>query len=180
MKKIVKTIYRFFVNINVFIRCKKLKIKFTKGCFIGKNVTRKGNVTIILGKNSFIQSGCHFWGSGVVKIGDNTSIGENTWIYASKQGGVYIGDNCTCAANAYIIDSNHQFKIGQLIKEQDLVSEKICIGSDVWIGANSTFLKGSGCGDGCVIGACSCLTRYFGEKNLVIAGVPAKILKKRI
>ena len=108
----------------------------------------------------------------------NSSIGENSWIYANKNGGVYIGDEVNCAANLYMIDSDHGTKLGVQMNKQPLSSEKIIIGNDVWIGANVTILKGVKLGNGCVVGACACVTKSFND-NSIVGGVPAKLIKNR-
>ena len=57
--------------------------------------------------------------------------------------------------------------------------EKVCkIGNDVWIGANSTILRGVEVSDGAVIGANSVVTKDI-PPYAVVAGNPAKIIKYR-
>lgn len=114
-----------------------------------------------------------FMGSGKIEIGENVAIGNDTIIYASKEGGVVIGNNVSIAAHTYIIDSNHGIEYGRLINEQGLASEKITIGDDVWIADNCTILKGVNIGDGAVIGAKSLVNKDV-ETNAVAFGVPAK------
>jgi acetyltransferase-like isoleucine patch superfamily enzyme len=57
-------------------------------------------------------------------------------------------------------------------------SKLICIGSDVWIGANSLVMGGVKIGDGSVIGAGSVVTKDV-PSYAVVAGIPAKHLRWR-
>ena len=62
-----------------------------------------GDVTVInknikLGHNVTIYPNVMFWGDGEIVIGDNVDIGNGTVIYASKTGGVTIGNNTNISA----------------------------------------------------------------------------------
>ena len=59
-------------------------------------------------------------------------------------------------------------------------NKPICIGNSVWIASHVDILKGSSIPDGCVLGFKSLLTSKFKDENCIIAGIPAKILKKDI
>ena len=180
MKKTIKRIKRAFTRL--FLkriykrRCRKLNIKYEEGIYIGKNVQNWG-ASVIMKKNSKVHDNTIFWGDGIIQIGENSSIGENSWIYANKNnGGVYIGDDVNCASHLYVIDSDHSFEKGKKINQQQLKSKPIYIGNDIWIGYNVTILKGTKIGDRTVIGACSlCNKEYAG--NSVLVGSPAKIIK---
>ncbi|WP_304622677.1 CatB-related O-acetyltransferase [Pedobacter sp. MC2016-14] len=57
--------------------------------------------------------------------------------------------------------------------------EKECvIGNDVWIGCNSTILRGVTIGDGAVIGANSLVNKDV-PPYAIVAGTPAKVIKYR-
>ncbi|HEY8962155.1 MAG TPA: DapH/DapD/GlmU-related protein, partial [Luteolibacter sp.] len=53
------------------------------------------------------------------------------------------------------------------------------IGNDVWIGAGVTVLPGVHIGDGAVIAAGAVVTKDV-PSNVIVAGVPAKIIRERI
>ena len=131
------------------------------------------NRNVIIGKNVDLYPGVTFAGNGVIRIGDNSKIGQNTIIYANKDGGVVIGNNTIIAAQSYIIDSNHNTDGKQLISEQGLSSATVKIGNDVWLGANVTVIKGALIHDGVVVGAKSLVNSEV-EENSIVVGIPAK------
>lgn len=143
---------------------------------LGKIFCINHNITI--GNNVSIYPGVVFWGNGPIVIGDNVTIGYNTIIYASNEGGVTIESNTNIAAQCYIIDMDHSFDREYLIREQKNSVCPIKIESDVWIGANVTILKGSCIGKGAVIGA-KCLVKNVIPSYGIAVGIPARIIKYR-
>lgn len=149
-----------------------------------KNLVVLGKITnrakhIFIGENVSIYTNVIFWGDGDIHIGNNVMISDNVIIYASKDGGVSIGDNTSIAAFSYIIDSDHGTTLPGLIRSQPSVSKRIQIGSDVWIGAGAMILKGSIIEDGAVVGA-KALVKGNVPKNAIVVGTPAKIIKYRL
>ena len=59
----------------------------------------------------------------------------------------------------------------------DIQSKAIIIEDDVWIGFNSTILKGVRVGTGAIVAACSVVIKDVSDFFLV-AGNPAKVIKK--
>lgn len=157
-------------NVHHILHCSG-KIK----CYGNVNILNKN---VHLGDNIVLYPNVSFEGSGQIIIEDNVKIGTNTIIYAGKNGGVIIRKNTIVAGNCYIIDTNHGTKAGELISEQNLDSSKVVIGSDVWIGANVSVIKGSEISDGAVIGANS-LVNGFIPANAIAVGAPTHILKYR-
>lgn len=60
--------------------------------------------------------------------------------------------------------------------KRPLSSKPVCIGNNVWIGEGVCVMPGVTIGDNVIIGANAVVTHSF-PKNVVIAGVPAKIIK---
>ncbi len=56
----------------------------------------------------------------------------------------------------------------------------VIIGNHVWIGRNASVHKGAVIPDGCVVGANSFVTHKFEEPNTIIAGTPAKVIRRNI
>jgi acetyltransferase-like isoleucine patch superfamily enzyme len=114
-------------------------------------------------------------------IGDYTVV-INSVIkkFASISWGVTIGPE----EHDYNLVTNHSFLYS--LKSFELTPykhyspfEKECVvGNDVWIGCNSTILRGVTIGDGAVIGANSLVTKNIPPYAIAV-GSPAKIIKYR-
>ena len=142
---------------------------------LGKIYLNAKNVKV--GKNVTFYPGVYLWGNDI-EIGDNVDIGVGTIIYSKN--GIKIGDNTIIAGQYYIIDSNHGMKADQLIRQQeDCAAEGgIVIGSDVWIAAQCSILKGTRIHDHAVIGAQSLVNSEI-PANAIAVGTPARIIKYR-
>jgi acetyltransferase-like isoleucine patch superfamily enzyme len=78
------------------------------------------------------------------------------------------------APNVGIVTFNHDF----LDVNNYLPGSDVIIGKKCWIGMNSMILPGVCLGDNTIVGAGSIVTKSFPEGYVVIAGNPAKIIKK--
>lgn len=121
------------------------------------------------------------WGEKL-SLGDNVVVNEFCWIEAS--GGVEIGNNVWIAPRTSIISFSHEHTLQCHINDSAISKYgngkqygKIIIEDNVWIGAHSIILKGVTIGEGSVIGAGSVILQDV-PKFTVVAGVPAKIIKK--
>lgn len=94
-------------------------------------------------------------------------------IYIQAVNGIKIGKNFLFAPGVRIISSNHDF----LSREKSVESDPIIIGSNVWLGANVVILPGVELADGAIVGAGSIVTKSFTQKNSIIVGNPAKLVK---
>ena len=107
---------------------------------------------IHLGKNVFINSGCHF----------------------QDQGGIYIGDGTFIGHNVILATLNHDLNPNS---RADMWPKPIHLGKKVWIGSGAIVLPGVSIGDNSVIAAGSVVTKNVPE-NSVYGGNPAKFIKK--
>jgi acetyltransferase-like isoleucine patch superfamily enzyme len=82
-----------------------------------------------------------------------------------------IGENSLWASNVCIQTGNHD-----LMNRNQYSTASIKIGENCWIGNSVTILKGVELGDNVTVAANSVVTKSF-PSNVVIAGVPAKIIK---
>ncbi|MHC4757060.1 MAG: acyltransferase [Planctomycetota bacterium] len=98
--------------------------------------------------------------------------GRNLCQYINAKNGIVFGKNLRVGPGVTIISANHNF---QDFDKHDS-SDPIEIGDNCWIGANAVILPGATLGEHVVVGAGSVVTKSF-SKNVVIAGIPAKIIR---
>lgn len=89
---------------------------------------------------------------------------------------VWIGDHCMIGPNTLITTVNHPFS-PKGRRQMKACAKPVRIGNDVWIGGNCTILPGAVVGNNVVVAA-GAVVRGNIPDNCLVAGVPARILKK--
>ncbi len=110
----------------------------------GKNIT--------IGRDVFINSGCHFQDQGGIAIGDGSLIGHNV----------------------VLATINHDLSP---LNNRENHYAPIVIEEHVWIGSNATILPGVTIGRWAVVAAGAVVTKDV-EEYTVVGGVPAKEIRK--
>ena len=144
--------------------------------------------------NIIIKENCHLGGTvislcgGKIYISDHTYIGNRTKIGAKDSLTI---DECVIISDDVVImdNNNHPTSPEKRMKMslsgsfsnelwgwKDADSSPVHIEKNVWIGRNSTILKGVTVGEGSIIGACAVVTKDV-PKYSVVAGNPAKVVK---
>src|SRR4051812_32910717 len=103
---------------------------------------------------------------------DHACLGDRANAYSL--GEIEIGARATVAQEVYLSTGSHDFSHPAL----QLVTAKIDIGEDAFIGARAFVLPGVKIGARAVIGACSVVTRDVPEA-VIAAGNPCKVLRPR-
>lgn len=134
-----------------------------------------------LGKHSTLKiDSARFYSGTTLSVSDNAtlSIGKSYFNYdcrISCFNEITIGDGCAISQNVTIRDSDNH----QVIREGYIKSAPIVIDDHVWVGINSTILKGVHIGEGSIIAAGSVVTKNIPPHSLV-AGVPAHVIKTNV
>tara|TARA_B100002049_G_scaffold91163_2_gene67194 strand:- start:11369 stop:11758 length:390 start_codon:yes stop_codon:yes gene_type:complete len=103
-----------------------------------------------------------------ISIGNNVRFGPMNTI-----GLVDFGDDILIGQGVHFLSGmkQHGIELGQLIREQAGVNERVSIGNDIWIGTSSIIM--ASIRSGAVIGAGSIVTKEVGE-NAIVTGVAAR------
>lgn len=112
-------------------------------------------------------------------IGRNTSV-RNTGIALSYKSDIYIGEGCMIAESNIRGSDFHPIIDIETNKVINIPSQRLYIGNHVWLAERSRILKNAYIPDGCIVGAEAVIAKKFEESNCIIAGNPAKIIKKNI
>lgn len=155
MLYLVKEI-RWFLS-RVLFRITHTKISYGRGLKMAFRVSKSRKARVTLGNNVFVDTGTHFGCS--LKVGDD----------------VMIARNCAFVGGDHVIPEDTSLKLNST--GRDRVSP-IVIEDNVWLGHGVIILAGVKIGTGSIIGAGSVVTKDV-DSNVVMAGCPAKVLKKR-
>ena len=129
---------------------------------------------IVIEDNFVIHSGAHviITENALINLGSGY-INRNCKIRCFNK--IEIGKDVAISENVTIWDSDvHQINCNDNIK-----SAPIKIGDHVWIGTNTTILKGVKIGNGAVIAAGSLVNKDI-PNNCLAAGVPAKVIRSYV
>jgi len=122
--------------------------------------------------SSHVYASVKIWAPWNLEIGANSSLGPNVDCY--NQGKISIGANTVISQKSYLCASTHDYtKI-----DFPLILQPITIGNGVWIAADAFIGPGVSIEDNAIIAARSVVNKRV-EKNTVIGGNPAKIIKYR-
>lgn len=131
---------------------------------------------ITIAAGSFIGADCVL--HGPVAIGQNVGINHHATLDGGKAG-ITIGDHCRIAAYCSIYSFNHKIEKQRLINDQNVSSDGIKLGKDVWLGAHVAVTDGTTINDGTVVGTRSVVTKDT-EAYGVYAGNPARRISDRV
>jgi maltose O-acetyltransferase len=194
-------LYRYISNIIEFGSDFERYKKFNHNAYVHPSVKLMPNATIEnlsgnahlinIGENSVIRGELLIFAhAGKIEIGKDCYLGEDSRIWSADS--IKIGNRVLISHNVNIHDTNshslnsvlrhkHFIKLMSeghpIVNDVDINSKAIIIEDDVWVGFNSTILKGVRIGKGAVVAACSIVTKDVPEL-VIVAGNPAKVIKK--
>ena len=115
-------------------------------------------------------------------IGRWFSIEPNSRFLLHNSGNkLIIGDSCMFSNNITVrLGELPHLLFDALSGEYVDVSNCVEIGDHCWVGENVYITKSAGIKNDVIVGACSVLTKKFDQKNVVLAGNPAKLVRENI
>ena len=111
-------------------------------------------------------------------FGKNITVGKNVFINHCcefmDRGGITIEDNVFIGPKVNLVTINHKIDPSE---RHVTMCQPIHIGKRVWLGVGATVLPGVTIGENSIVSAGAVVTKDV-PPNTIVAGVPAKVIKK--
>lgn len=162
-------------------------------CIIPKNVNwlnseiiiKSNNSTFVM-KNTYPNSIVNFYieinhgNNQEILIGENFTMGGGTMYALEKNSKIKIGKNCMFSTDICLMSSD-----GHTIRDKESknvinFADQIIIGDNVWLGKYAKVVKNSSIPANSVVGINSLVNKNFEIPNVILAGIPAKVVKENI
>lgn len=164
---------------------------FSNAILIEDGVVLKNLKIEILGNNNSIElrKDVRFYEKGKiliegdhcqVVINEKTTIGSASLFCEESFKKISIGLNCMLGREITVQTGDFHSIIDESSGKRINKSEDVVIGNHVWIGYQANILKGAIISDNSIVGIASLVNKQFLEKNIAIAGIPAKVVKKNV
>lgn len=145
-------------------------------------IIRGNNHVIKIDDGCWIHKGSTLWfedDNGLLEIGAGTTMQQVQISVVEHGSRVRIGPSCLFAQGIDIRTSDSH-SIIDLQGNRLNPPRDVLIGEHTWVGAHVSILKGAEIAGDSVVATRSVVTRRFTERNLVIGGAPASILRRGI
>ena len=147
------------------------------------NMVMHSNCSINFEPSRYVISNSKFFlnSRNVLKVGEDFSCLEMDCRLQENGVSLHIGRDCMFSTEIRIYSTDGH-AIYQLEEPSKAINRggKVVIGDHVWIGRRVVLLKDACISDNSVVGFGSIVTKQFLEPNIVIAGTPARIIKRGI
>lgn len=152
-----------FNNVTFFIRGSNHKVK------IGKRIKFNYGGTLWMEDNN-----CE------ITIGDNSTF-EDIHIAATEpKSKIYIGKDCMFANYIDVRTGDSHSIIDMETNQRINYAQDIFVNDHVWVASHVSILKGVHIAKDSVVATRAMVTKPFDESNVLIGGIPAKIIKRNI
>lgn len=169
-------------SLKVKINCKKVDYTVSKlliniGAVSGKiNVVVGGSgVNLILEDGTKGNYDFRMYRNSRAEIGANTT--SNGILLHLKDSDFICGKDCMFSSHIIVQGSDQHGIIdldsGEIINKNH---NRVELGNHVWLGRQCTLTPSAKIGDGSIVATGAIVTKVF-EKNMLVAGVPAKVIK---
>ena len=114
-----------------------------------------------------------------VSVGENTQINGAEIVLYEHNSSVTIGKDCLLSWDI-VLWCTDTHTVTDLSGTPLNRGRSVTVGDHVWIGRNVYIAKNTQIPSHSIVGWCSNVTSRFNEENVIIAGNPAKIVKRQI
>ena len=142
---------------------------------------KNDNKVIIEQNNIHKRSEILMGSKNYLYIGKNTTV-ENVMIhmFSANNQNLVIGNDCMFSWDITIRTSDAHTIYDKDTRKIINQPKDVSLGNHVWVAAKTTILKGAKIASNCMVGTGSIVNKEFNEENCMIAGAPAKVIKRNI
>jgi dTDP-4-amino-4,6-dideoxygalactose transaminase/acetyltransferase-like isoleucine patch superfamily enzyme len=160
---------------------KGIECDYKERLHLRQNINIEEGVRIFNTHNISFGNNCYIGHDTLINGYNKLNIGTGSWIgpqvYIHSAGEISIGDNVGIGCGVKIVSSSHKIcPHPKPIIHSELIFDIININNGCDIGVNATILPGTILGKNVQVGAGAVVKGTFPD-NVVIAGVPAKIIR---
>lgn len=112
-----------------------------------------------------------------IKLGSNVTLND-ACVLNPTSSSIEIGNNCTISSSAQILAATYDVDEFLQGKTKHHISKPVIIGDDVWVCAGAIICPGVRIVGGVIVAAGSVVTKDIEEQKVVVAGNPAKVVKR--
>ncbi len=177
-------------NNNTIKGCSRrnLLIRGNNNKIVCKSKLRGGRITIFGDNHELLIEECctiknsEFWfedSNNKITIKSNTTIEGAHLAACENNTEIIIGHDCMLSSDIRIVTTDSHSIINSSDGKRINQAKSVVIGEHVWIGTRVTINKGVIIGDNSVVASNSLVTKSCAN-NVVIGGIPAKVLREKI
>jgi len=111
--------------------------------------------------------------------GENTFIGASHLAVTENKSSITIGKECMLSSNINIRTGDSHSIVDLESNERINYAQNVSIGDHCWIGEGAKILKGVTLGENVIVATGAIVTSSF-QNNVLIGGIPGKIIKDKV
>lgn len=154
---------------------------------VGPGFRNRGLLVLVVGHGNRLTIGRDVaWGGVITLHGDGlvVEIGDRCDAkgvrIVAHGADVRIGDDTLLAQGIQIRSSDVHKLFDRTTGERLNPPSPVVVGRHVWVAGDAFIGKGAVVGDGCVVGARALVTGAFPEPDCVLAGTPARVIRRGV
>lgn len=145
---------------------------------------RGNNNHLTIHEDCIFGRDCSIWMEGNdidIEIGAGSTFTRNCHVNAQESFSfIKIGKDCMFSNNIIVRTSDSHPIYDITTNERINYPKPVVIGNHVWIAPNTKIMKGAIISDESIVGSDTTVSSCFNEKNVLIVGRPAKIVKTNV
>lgn len=153
----------------------------------GKNVSLNCQIRIQGdGNRLFIGNECNLRGqilikgrSQTIRVGDATTF-QSAYLLCQEGCDIIIGRHCMFSREIEVRTTDAHSLVDLSTGARINQPRSVVIGDHVWVGLRALISKGASIPDDCIIGASAFVNSAHTESHTVLAGVPAKVVRRGV